>query len=201
MKDTVVSNRNESVRMFESRFLEAFSHVHPITPLVLFVPVVAWFLYTAFASVGLHAGEVLAGFLGGLFAWTLLEYTLHRHVFHFAPDTRWGRRLHFIMHGVHHEYPNDSTRLVMPPGLSIPLAFVVHAGLAAAAGRFAAPMFAGIVTGYLAYDMLHYAVHHLRARNRLFLALKRNHMLHHYRDDDSRYGVSTPLWDYVFRTR
>ncbi|KXK55071.1 MAG: fatty acid hydroxylase [Chlorobi bacterium OLB7] len=103
--------------------MEWFSHIHPATPIVLFVPVIVWMLYVASADRGLSWGTILGLFLVGIIYWTLVEYLLHRFVFHYEPKSEWGKRLHFTMHGVHHDYPNDSTRLVMAPAISIPLAF------------------------------------------------------------------------------
>src|SRR4029453_10530936 len=119
-----VSNKNETVRMFESDFMEFFSRVHPVTPLVLYLPVVSYMLYVSLWHRQLTVIAATALFLLGVLLWTLIEYLIHRYVFHYEPKTRWGKRLHFVIHGVHHDYPNDARRLVMPPVISIPLAFV-----------------------------------------------------------------------------
>jgi 4-hydroxysphinganine ceramide fatty acyl 2-hydroxylase len=197
-----VSNKNESVRMFDSDFMEFFSHVHPATPMVIYVPVVAYMIYSSHVDRGLSAESIIGMFLTGIFIWTLVEYTLHRWVFHYQPKSAWGKRLHFIMHGVHHDYPNDSTRLVMPPAVSIPLAILFYNIFGLVFGeRFAPASFAGMIVGYLFYDMLHYATHHFSMKRGVWLKLKQYHMRHHYADDDTGYGVSSPLWDYVFGTR
>jgi 4-hydroxysphinganine ceramide fatty acyl 2-hydroxylase len=196
-----ISNKNESVRMFRSDFLESFSHVHPVTPLVIYLPVIAYLLYTTLGELGGSAFTVAGLVVGGLGIWTLIEYGLHRFVFHYEPDTPWGKRLHFTMHGVHHDYPNDSTRLVMPPSLSIPLGLGFYLLYSRLFGPYANALFAGTVAGYLAYDMLHYATHHFAMRGPILSWLKKNHLRHHYRDKATRFGVTSPIWDYVFRTR
>src|ERR1700745_3399067 len=99
-----VSNKNESVPMFESRFMEFFSHVHPATPLVLYLPVVTYFLYQALGPAGFSILFVPGLFPFCILLWTLLEYVIHRCVFHYEPKTRWGKFLHFMVHGVHHDY-------------------------------------------------------------------------------------------------
>src|SRR5918912_1076566 len=124
MSRLYVFNKNESVRMFDSNFMEFFSHVHPATPVVLYGPVIALMLYLALEHNNLSILSVIAFFAFGVLVWTLLEYVIHRYVFHYQPKSRWGKALHFIMHGVHHDYPNDATRLVMPPIISIPLAVI-----------------------------------------------------------------------------
>ena len=111
--------------MFENPLLELASRVHPAVPPLLYLPVVAICLVLAIGRENLAVPSVIGIFLLGLASWTLAEYLLHRFVFHFEPDTRWGRRLHFIIHGVHHEYPHDPMRLVMPPSVSVPLAILV----------------------------------------------------------------------------
>ncbi len=196
-----VSNKDETVRMFKQDWMEFFTHIHPSVPVIIYVPVIAFFLYrTAFVN-PVSVGYALLLCLAGMFAWTLTEYILHRFAFHYQPTSNWGKSLHFIFHGVHHDYPRDSKRLVMAPVVSIPLAIVFYAGFQQLLGEvYVAPFFAGFIFGYLCYDMIHYATHHFSIKSRFGLWLKHHHMLHHYQDEDKRYGVSTPLWDYVFGT-
>ena len=201
MAQHFVSNKNESVRMFESRTLEFFSHVHPATPLVIYVPVVLFMLDFALRRRALGLGVVLGVFVAGVLLWTLVEYTMHRWVFHYEPKSRWGKQLHFLLHGVHHDYPKDASRLVMPPIVSIPLALFFCGLFFLAFGRVAPAAFAGFLCGYLFYDMVHYATHHFSMKRGVWLWLKKYHMRHHYDDDHVGYGVSSPLWDYVFGTR
>ncbi|MCW5923114.1 MAG: sterol desaturase family protein [Saprospiraceae bacterium] len=192
-----ISNSTESIRMFKASWMEALSKVHFSVPLIIYLPVIGWLLWQ-------WPGNwltLMGLFLLGLFAWTFAEYVLHRFVFHWIPPGRWGERLHFIWHGVHHDYPNDRLRLVMPPSVSIPLAFLFFFGFQALLGRpVVFPFFAGFVAGYLCYDTMHYAIHHLRWNHPLWQRIKHHHMLHHYQENDRGFGVSNPLWDYVFRT-
>ena len=198
MAKNFVSNSEESVRMFKSNFLEAFSRVSWYVPLIIYVPVVLFFSYKAFA-----AGDtvpVFAGFLLlGIFVWSLTEYLLHRFVFHFVPKSKWGLRMHFIFHGVHHDYPNDTKRLVLPPSVSVPLAFLFYflfSFILTEEHLYA--FFPGFVAGYLFYDISHYALHHFNFKGNVWKKLKKHHMLHHYSDASKGYGVSSPLWDKIF---
>jgi sterol desaturase/sphingolipid hydroxylase (fatty acid hydroxylase superfamily) len=195
-----VSNKNETVRMFESDFMEFFSRVHPVTPLALYLPVVGYMLYVSLWQRLLSFVAVAALFLLGVLLWTLIEYLIHRYIFHYEPKTRWGKQLHFLIHGVHHDYPNDARRLVMPPVISIPLAFLFFGLFFLIFGSLAPAVFAGLVFGYVCYDMLHYATHHLAMKRGVGLWLKQYHLRHHFKDDHVGYGISSPLWDYVFRT-
>ena len=132
--------------------------------------------------------------------WTLLEYVIHRYVFHYEPKTRVGKFLHFMIHGVHHDYPNDASRLVMPPVISIPLAIFFVVLFAVTFGRFAPAISAGfgVRLRLLRHDPLRDTS--FRDEARVWLWLKQYHLRHHYKDDHAGYGVSSPLWDYVFRT-
>src|SRR5688500_14627093 len=121
MKKQYVSNSTQSVRMFKNNFLESLSKVHYSVPLFIYIPVILFFAISAFVD-GISAGTFALYYLLGLAVWTATEYILHRFIFHFVPKSSWGLRLHFIFHGVHHDYPRDAKRLVMPPSASIPLA-------------------------------------------------------------------------------
>ena len=187
--------------MFDNRLLETLSRVHPAVPPLLYLPVVTICLAVAIGGKDLGVGAVVGVFFVGLAFWSLAEYLLHRFVFHFEPDSRWGRRLHFIIHGVHHDYPHDPMRLVMPPSVSVPLAILVFLGFRALLGdAWSLPFFAGFLVGYLIYDMTHYHLHHHRSTHRLSLALRRYHYRHHFQQSSRGYGVTSPVWDRVFRT-
>ena len=109
--------------------------------------------------------------------------------------------MHFIIHGVHHDFPHDPMRLVMPPAVSIPLAIIMYFVFRGVLGPdWSLPAFAGFLLGYLAYDMGHYHIHHHRSDNKLSLALRRYHYRHHFQQSDRGFGVTSPLWDKVFRT-
>lgn len=193
-----VSNKDESARLFKSDFLEKFTHVHWCVPIVLYVPVSMYFLVQA-SEATLSARVLL--FLGGILAWTLTEYLLHRFVFHYQPSSAWGKRIHFLAHGVHHDYPNDSTRLVMPPSVSVPLAILFYGMFSLVLpSRYLPTFYAAFLLGYVGYDTIHYATHHASMKGRLGSWLKHHHLRHHYRDDARGFGVSTPIWDYVFGT-
>jgi sterol desaturase/sphingolipid hydroxylase (fatty acid hydroxylase superfamily) len=201
MAKNFVSNKDECVRMFRNNFLESLSRVHFTVPLFIFLPVVFYFLYTAVFISHIAIGMVFLLLLAGLFAWSLTEYILHRFVFHWQIPGKVGQRIHFITHGVHHDYPSDSKRLVMVPSLSIPLAILFYLLFNLLLGDvLVSPFFSGFITGYLIYDMTHYAIHHFNFKSRFWLDIKHHHMLHHYKDMDNGYGVSSKLWDMVFRT-
>jgi hypothetical protein len=216
-----VSNNDVSCRMFGSDVQEKLSHVRPWVPHAIFLPVVAVALAAAFRTTSLP--KVGAFIAVGLLLWTLLEYAIHRSIFHppqwieddtrrvvgsLAPDQAvlpalptFRHKFYFIVHGVHHDYPNDSTRLVMPPSVSIPLATLFFFAFSAIFGGAAPAIFAGFILGYLVYDTMHFAAHHASGRALFVRSLKRRHFRHHYGDSTHDFGVSSPLWDLILGTR
>lgn len=201
MNETIGSKRPETCRMFENELLERFSRIHPATPFVVWIPVILFVLFRSWSRHDMSAPGMLATIVAGVVTWTLGEYVLHRWVFHWTNDSAWGKRIHFLFHGVHHDFPNDKDRLVMPLLMSVPLATIFYTLFFFALGlRLAEPAFAGFTIGYLCYDGTHYAVHHFKQTSRLGKFVKRHHMLHHHADHDGGFGVSSPLWDFVFRT-
>lgn len=204
-----INHSETPIRLFQSDFLEFFTHIHPVMVLILYVPVAVFFMVRALAtgSAQAPAGEVLLAYGAGFLVWTLSEYLLHRFLFHYEPSAPWLQRAWYLIHGVHHEQPQCKTRLVMPPILSIPLAFLFYGLFALLVGtilglpRLTGPVFAGFLTGYLCYDMLHYAEHHLSMRWGFLKYIKLYHLRHHYKNPNHGFGVSSPVWDVVFRTK
>jgi len=201
MAKNYVSNKDETVRMFKSDFMEFFSRVHFTVPLYIYIPVILIMMYLSIFTYKLSVLNIAVLFLAGIFTWTLAEYVLHRYVFHFNAKSEFGKKIHFMFHGVHHDYPSDSKRLVMPPSVSIPLAVLFFFLFRLIIGEFMMlPFFAGFILGYLFYDITHYAIHHFNMHSKFWLAIKNHHMLHHYQDEYKGYGVSTPFWDLIFGT-
>ena len=185
--------------MFESRLLDALSRVHPLVPVLIFAPVIVALAAWGFSRVSAPSG--LALMLGGYAFWTVFEYWLHRLVFRFEPEAGIGARLHWIIHGVHHDHPNDPLRLVMPPAVSVPLGALIFGVIYLLAGEQLAPALgAGFFAGYLIYDMTHYYLHHFRPRGRLGRILRERHMRHHFQDETRGFGISAPYWDDIFGT-
>ena len=179
--------------------LDRFTRVHPAVPALLYLPVVA--VLVGYALDGMSVGTLLAWAAVGYGLWTLTEYWLHRVVFHFEPEDGLGAKLHWLIHGVHHEHPNDPNRLVMPPSASIPLAAIF---LVLYRVVFGAPAWlavsAGFLVGYVVYDTMHWYLHHRIPRSRMGRRLRELHLRHHFQDDTRGFGISAPYWDRVFRT-
>ena len=185
--------------MFASPRLDRFTRVHVAVVPIVFVPIVV--VLVVLAAGALAPLAVVGWTVAGYVIWTLTEYWGHRVVFHFEPERGLGARLHWMLHGVHHDHPNDPLRVVMPPGASLPLAaaFLLGFQLALPYGA-ACALGSGFLGGYLAYDMVHFYVHHARPSTRAGRRLRENHMRHHFQDDTTAFGVSAPFWDRVFGT-
>jgi dihydroceramide fatty acyl 2-hydroxylase len=179
--------------------LDRLTRVHPAVPAILYGPAIVLLVAFGLDRAGLL--PVLAWLVVGYALWTLTEYWLHRIVFHWEPTVGLGAKLHWLIHGVHHEHPNDANRLVMPPSASIPLALAflglyrVVLGVPAWLG-----VSAGFLAGYVVYDTMHWYLHHRIPRTRLGKRLRELHMRHHFQDDTRGFGISAPYWDRVFRT-
>jgi dihydroceramide fatty acyl 2-hydroxylase len=185
--------------MFDSDLLDRLSRVHPAVPPLIFLPTVG--VLFVIGARDLNTGETMGLVAAGWLFWTLMEYWIHRIVFHFEPESGPGARFHWIIHGVHHDHPNDPLRLVMPPSVSVPLAAGFYGLFVLVLGSAAGNVFAaGFLLGYLVYDMTHYYLHHFKPKTRFGRLMRELHMRHHFQDDTRGFGISAPFWDYVFRT-
>ena len=189
-----------SPRMFDSDLLDKLSRVHPAVPVLIFLPAIAVLFVLAVGRVSALGMVGLA--VGGYGFWSLSEYWIHRAIFHFEPDdSQLGARFHWIIHGVHHDHPNDPLRLVMPPSVSVPLSSLFVLGFYAVLGSpLFLPFAAGFLAGYLIYDMTHYHLHHHKPKTWAGRRLRELHMRHHFQDHTRGFGISAPYWDKAFRT-
>jgi sterol desaturase/sphingolipid hydroxylase (fatty acid hydroxylase superfamily) len=203
-----IDHSDEPIRLFKSDFLEFFTHITPQVVVIIWSPVIIVTLARAVLAND-RLGTLKAiplGFLMGIVLWTFAEYTMHRYLFHYHPKNDRMKRIVFLFHGIHHAQPQCKTRLVMPPAVSIPMAFLFYGIFYLVLGEWlhipglVDAVMAGFISGYLAYDLIHYATHHARMRAPIWRYLKRNHMRHHFKTPDRRFGVSSPLWDIVFGT-
>ena len=200
MEKIFVSNKDESVEMFRNSFLNYLSRVHYLVPIFLYLPILILCLYRTIFIFEKFL-FIIPLFVLGIVCWTLTEYILHRFIFHFHPKSKLGQRIHFIVHGVHHQYPNDSKRLVMVPTISIPLCVFFYILFYFIVGsNMVDGFFVGYLFGYLFYDISHYALHHFNFRSKFWLNLKQHHMKHHYLEPENGFGVSSTFWDLVFKT-
>ena len=191
----------QSIRLFDNELLERLSHVHPIVPLLLWAPLACWLIWRGFYVYQLAPAPLIAVGLAGLLAWTLSEYMLHRFVFHLKANSKAGKWFVYLFHGNHHNDPKDKSRLVMPPAGAIPIMALLYLLFGLVVPQpWLQPFFGAFIIGYLIYDYIHYSTHHFPMKNPVARFLKRYHLKHHHSGEGGRYGVSSPLWDRVFRT-
>ena len=195
----MASINKETVRVFDHPVLDWMSKAHPAFPAMFWGPIAVTAIVLG-ATKGVGALATVGLVLGGILTWTLFEYILHRWVFHFIPKNSWLRKQWYLVHQIHHDY-TEWYRLVAPPMMSLALGAVFFTAFTLTLGfPNAWPFFAGFTIGYLAYDYVHFYTHFAKPKTRFGKMLRRNHQQHHHVWHDRWYGVSSPLWDYVFRT-
>lgn len=138
----------------------------------------------------------------GVLSWTLIEYVLHRFIFHYSARSAFGKKLVYAAHLSHHETPRTANRFFSGLLISFPIAtaYVLLAWLVTSSLHAAAYLFAGLAAGYFCYEWLHFQAHHRRPRHRVLRYLRKYHLLHHYQTPELRFGVTSPLLDVLMGT-
>jgi sterol desaturase/sphingolipid hydroxylase (fatty acid hydroxylase superfamily) len=200
--DSASRKHREGIRIFKNPILElTLTKAPPILPWIWSPPIMAWAIYHGRAVAHLSWPVLVILFVLGILLWTLTEYLLHRWFFHFMPRNEHVKMLFFLTHGYHHEFPHDRMRLLAPPLMFTSLGVVFSISYRLLFGPVIwAPVFAGLIAGYLAYDSIHFYSHHHHPKNPIGRFLRAYHLRHHFEDSEVRYGISSPLWDFVFGT-
>jgi sterol desaturase/sphingolipid hydroxylase (fatty acid hydroxylase superfamily) len=186
--------------LFKNPILESLTRTHISIPITIFVAFSIGLLVYAFAFANLPSYLIVSLFLLGLLVFSFVEYLVHRYVFHMDTDTKLKASIQYNFHGVHHEYPKDKGRLAMPPIVSVLLATSLLLLFQWIMGDYAFAFLPGFVLGYASYLFVHFIVHAYQPPKNKFKVLWVNHGIHHYKDNNKAFGVSSPLWDYVFQT-
>ncbi|KAM7530384.1 hypothetical protein LguiB_033794 [Lonicera macranthoides] len=190
----------ETPRFFANDFLEFFTRTVWWAVPIIWIPFAFWLASISY-NMGLPPSEVAAVVVGGIFMWTLLEYTLHRFLFHIKTTSYWGNTFHYLIHGCHHKHPMDGLRLVFPPLATAILLVPLWNLIKLLAPQAIAPaLLAGGLFGYVMYDCTHYYLHHAKPSKGYSYNLKRYHMNHHFRVHSKGFGITSSFWDKVFRT-
>ena len=195
------SNADQSPPMFENKLLNRLSQTHIATPIVIFLVYAIGLLWYTEIKTDIPTLIVVFVFLVGTLGFTFMEYAVHRWVYHPPHGASEAyKQATYKMHGMHHDYPKDKRRLAMPPLVAIALATGLLFVFELVLGQYAFAYLAGFVVGYALYLMVHYTVHIYAPPRNFLRALWVNHSIHHYSEDEVLFGVSQPLWDYVFGT-
>lgn len=198
-KDIIPKNKGTK-QLFNNPVLEKLTRTHISVPLIIFSAYSIGLLVWSVQNTSLSAATTVGMFFLGLLAFTWVEYMMHRYVFHMKTYSEVRAKLQYTIHGVHHEFPKDKDRLAMPPLLSVTIATILLLLFRLVMGDFVFSFLPGFLVGYAAYLAIHYMVHAFPPPKNIFKALWVNHGIHHYKDGDLIYGVSSPLWDYIYGT-
>lgn len=195
-----VPKNKGSKQLFKNPILERLSRTHIAVPLTIFFSYASVLLYWSITHTSLSAWTTTGMFFLGVLSFTWVEYITHRYVFHMGTFTKFRQKFQYTVHGVHHEFPKDKERLAMPPLLSITLATLLLLLFRVIMGDFAFSFLPGFLVGYALYLSVHYMVHVYQPPKNAFKILWINHSVHHYKHGEYVFGVSSPLWDYVYGT-
>ena len=194
-----IHNKGQA-QLFKNQYLEYLTKTHPLVIWVMYLPVLILLPYYSSNSLQFSGLKISLLFVIGMFFWSFTEYILHRFAFHYHPESEKGKKIHYLIHGNHHEYPRDRERLFMPAAPSLIIASTLFLLMFLILGKYVFPFFPGFMFGYLLYGSMHYAIHAWNPPFKWMKGLWRNHHLHHYKNDDMGFGVSSTLWDHVFGT-
>jgi sterol desaturase/sphingolipid hydroxylase (fatty acid hydroxylase superfamily) len=194
-----IHNKGQA-QIFRNHYLEYLTKTHPLVIWSMYLPIIVFLFYYSITGIEMATGTVILTFLGGMFFWTLFEYVMHRFVFHFVAESPRARRIVYVLHGNHHEYPRDKERLFMPAVPSLIIASTLFLLMYLILKKSVFPFFPGFMLGYLMYGSMHYAIHAWNPPFKWMKGLWKNHHLHHYKQQERGFGVSSTLWDHVFGT-
>lgn len=200
VKTKVKPQNSGTTRLFKNPILEKLTRTHYLVTLTLLTSIAAFLVYWSAAKIQFSTGQIIGLFVAGYFSWTLAEYLLHRYVFHMAPDNKIKAAIQYTLHGVHHEYPKDKSRIIMPPAGALLIGGILFLIFWIPMQDYAFAFVPGFLMGYVTYAFMHYAIHAYQPPKNFLKVLWVNHGIHHYKDDDRGFGVSSPFWDFVFGT-
>ena len=199
MKFDKIHNKGQA-RIFKNKYLEHLTKTHPLVIWSIYLPIIIFLPWYASTKYFFSALAIFLIFLSGIIFWTFFEYIIHRFVFHWVSENPGTRRIAYVLHGNHHEFPRDRQRLFMPAVPSLIISSIVFLIMFGVMRYNALMFFPGFILGYLLYASMHYAIHAWHPPFKWMKPIWRNHHLHHYKNDDKGFGVSSHFWDKVFGT-
>lgn len=199
MSRKVIHNTGQA-QLFKNKYLEMLTKTNPLVIWGVYIPLLSYVLYYAHRTIGLSITTIIIFFFSGMLYWTFFEYMAHRYIFHWVSDNLKIKKVAYVLHGNHHEFPRDRQRLFMPLVPSLILATVLFSIHYLIFWKYNWAFFPGFMIGYLLYASMHYAIHAFEPPFDFMKPLWRNHQMHHYRNEHLGYGVSNIFWDNVFKT-
>ena len=198
---TIIPQNKGTKTLSKYPFVERLLRTNSYVPITIFLSLAAFMMVWGFLHTQIAWWIQSTVFLFGLLLFSLTEYIAHRYLFHMITDTKIKEIIQYAVHGVHHEYPKDVGRLAMPPLVSVFIVSLLFLLFINTIGEYTFGFLPGFITGYALYLTVHHVVHAYQPPKNVFKALWINHGIHHYKDHERAFGVSSPIWDYVFSTR
>jgi sterol desaturase/sphingolipid hydroxylase (fatty acid hydroxylase superfamily) len=199
MEKKKIHNKGQA-RLFKNKYLEMLTKTHPLVIWGMYIPIIGYFLYYAHTEIGFSISAVTIVFFIGMAFWSFFEYIAHRYIFHWISEKKSVQKFAYTLHGNHHEYPRDRQRLFMPPIPSLLFSAVLIGIFYLVMREYMFAFYPGFILGYLLYASMHYAIHAWAPPFKWMKPLWRNHHLHHYKNEEKGFGVSSTVWDHVFGT-
>lgn len=197
------AKQNKNVALFENSFLEPLTKAPLYVSASIYISIIFGLLAIAYQT---NVVDTLWGgaliFIGAILFWTLFEYFAHRYFFHvdeYFPNSKFAAKVAYTFHGIHHDYPQDEQRIVMPPVPGLMIIAIVYVSFLLTIGSYVYIFMPGFLTGYLLYTRVHYLTHRPPVPKYLKKQY-RHHAMHHYKYPEKAFGVSTSFWDRVFNT-
>lgn len=185
---------------FKSDMLNRITRTHIAIPVTVFLIYAICLMTYSALYLPLMIGSNIALFILGLLGFTLVEYLVHRFVYHPPGIREKSNNILVQGHGFHHDNPRDKSRLALPAWASVLIATIILFLLKFLLATYTFAFCSGFLSGYALYLTIHYVVHVFQPPRNIFRKLWINHSLHHHRDSNSYFGVTTHLWDIVFDT-
>ncbi|KAA5549287.1 sterol desaturase family protein [Adhaeribacter rhizoryzae] len=193
-------NHKGTAQLFQNPFLEKLTRTHIAVPISIFIIIAIGLIAYGFTHGFITVLSAIGLFFSGWFIFTFIEYIAHRFLFHMDTDTDVKKNIQYTFHGNHHEYPKDKERLAMPPIMSLFISSLFFFVFKLIFGQFVFGIVSGLLFGYAVYLFVHYAVHAYAPPKNFLKILWVHHSIHHYKDDERAFGVSSPLWDWLLGT-
>lgn len=190
---------SQSPKLFKNKTLEFLTKTHPLVIDAMYLTIACFLIFHFYNSHSTSIGLISGLFITGFFSWSIAEYLMHRFLYHKIKDATYNSGIHYLFHGIHHEYPSDNTRLVLPIIPSVIISVFFFGLFYLVIGKYAFVFGPGFMIGYCAYMTVHYSVHKIPPPKR-FNFWWTFHNIHHFQQHDRAFGVTSPLWDIVFGT-
>lgn len=202
MGNSEIKNQGQG-KIFDNPVLEILTKAPPPVSAAVYAALIVGLLWVGYQQQVVDSFLTGAAiYVGALFFWTFFEYFFHRYINHldeYFPESTLAHKIAYTIHGIHHEYPRDKDRLIMPPVPGLIIAGTLYLIFNFLLGPYVYVFFPGFMTGYLMYTYVHFSTHKSNVPS--FLKVQyRHHAIHHYKHPDKAFGVSTTLWDRVFGT-